>query len=255
MTAKRPSIAVAIADTSQHALARNALLHTLKLLDFNQLLIFSDDQASWGELPIIQIPPIAGMGEYNRIILHDLSEYIASDYCLVIQYDGFVINPDQFSPHFFHYDYIGAPWWHFPLPIVGNGGFSWRSKKLIEAVASLPYPDASLAEDLFICIQQRTQLETVHGIAFAGHEIASHFSVESRAVRYPTFGFHGIFHLPDVYRHNIDFLVDHLDPATAFKWRHMLLPTLEKVSAPAARRLLASVEWIASANKPISSKP
>lgn len=254
MTAKRPTIALAIVDTAQHALARNALLHTMKSLEFNQVLIFSDDQASWGELPIIPIPPIADMGEYNRIILHDLAKHITCDYCLVIQYDGFVINPEQFSPHFFFYDYIGAPWWHFPQPTVGNGGFSWRSKKLIETVAALPYSDTSQPEDLFICVQQRQPLETVHGITFAGLEIASHFSVESRHVPYPTFGFHGIFHLPEVYRQNIDFLVDHLNPATARKWQHLLMPALEKVSVPAARRLRQSI-LDASTNEPGALQP
>ena len=110
MTTMRPSIALAIADMNQHALARNALLHTLNSLEFNQLLIFSDDQSRWGELPIIQIPPIKDTGEYNRIILHDLAGHVTCDYCMVIQYDGFIFNPDQFSPHYF-----GSMWF-----IVGN---------------------------------------------------------------------------------------------------------------------------------------
>jgi hypothetical protein len=231
------TVSVAIVDTAQHTLARNALLHSLKSFDFKQVLIFSNVQEAWGDLPIITVPPIQNMGEYNQIITRELANHINSDYCLVIQYDGFIINPDQFSPHFYFYDYIGAPWHHFGPPTVGNGGFSWRSRKLIETVASMPYTDATLPEDLFICLQQRPLLEATHGIAFAPADIAAHFSVESIPVRFPTFGFHGIFHLPDIYRNEIDFLVENLNPVTAEKWQHMLLPMLERISSIGARRL------------------
>ena len=231
------SVAIIIVDTAQHTLARNALLHSLNSFDFQQVLIFSDNQARWGDLSVIPIPQINSVNEYNRIITSELPKHLATDFCLIVQYDGFVINPDQFSPHFFFYDYIGAPWHHFESMNVGNGGFSWRSRKLIEAVAELPYRDLSVAEDIYICRHQRPFLENVHGMAFAPPAIAAHFSVESTQVSFPTFGFHGIFHLPDVYRENIDFLVENLNPFIASKWQHMLMPAVERVSGVAAQRL------------------
>ena len=231
------SVAIIIIDTAQHVLARNALMHSLKSFEFQQVLIFSDDQNQWQDFSIIPIPSIRSVEEYNRIVTSELPKHIKTDFGLIVQYDGFVLNPAQFSPHFYFYDYIGAPWHHFTSMNVGNGGFSWRSRKLIEAVADIPYPELSIAEDIFICREQRPLLEKAHGIVFAPPAIAAHFSVESTLVPFPTFGFHGIFHLPDVYRHSIDFLVENLNPLIANRWQHLLIPSLERVSAMAASRL------------------
>ena len=237
MTPMPATVAFVIVDTLQHTLAHNALLHSLRAFEPHQVLIFSDRQAPWGDLPIIPTPALAGTDDYNRLIVGALPEHLRSDFCIVLQYDGFVINPAEFSPHFFHYDYIGAPWPHFASMKVGNGGFSWRSRKLVEAAAALPYEDLSFAEDLFICRQERPRLEQDHGIRFAPPELAAHFSVESVGVPFPTFGFHGIFHLPNVYRESIDFLVDQLNPGVARKWQHLLLPAIEQISLAAAARM------------------
>ena len=231
------SVALVIVDTLQYALAHNALVHSLRAVDAQQVLIFSDNQAAWGDLPIIETPSLRGTDDYNRLITQRFPEHLTADFCIVLQYDGFVINPGEFSPHFFHYDYIGAPWPHFASMNVGNGGFSWRSRKLVEAVAGLPYADFALAEDLFICRQERPGLEQDHGIRFAPPALAAHFSLESVPVGFPTFGFHGIFHLPNIYRESIDFLIENLDPRVAQKWRHMLLPAIAQVSLAASVRM------------------
>lgn len=234
---REKSISIVIVDTTQHILANNALLHSIREFEFDQVLIFSDTQPPWGNHEIIHIPPIKRIEDYNKIITRDLQKYISTDFCLVIQYDGFIINSNQFSPHFLEYDYIGAPWPHFDTMNVGNGGFSWRSRKLIEAVATLNYSDPSVAEDIFICRDQRINLEKNNSIKFAPKEIATHFSVESVPARFPTFGFHGVFHLPAIYRNNIDFFIENIDIRTAEKWRNLLFPAVERISATAAARL------------------
>ena len=234
----KQSVALVIIDTSQHVLAYNALANSMAAFDFKQVLIFSDEQKYWGNHPIIKIPQIKSLEEYNRLVIFEIHQHLQCEYCLIIQYDGFIINADQFSPHFCFYDYIGAPWPHFSTMNVGNGGFSWRSRKLMNAVASLPYADLSIAEDIFICRDQRPLLESSHGIIFAPPAIASHFSKESIATPFPTFGFHGIFHLPQIYRETISFLVDNIDLSTARKWQHLLLPAVERVSTSAAKSLL-----------------
>jgi hypothetical protein len=77
-------------------------------------------------------------------MLSDLFKYIETTHLLNIQWDGFVVRPSAWDPEFLKYDYIGAPWkvhphHHWPpFPDVtennrvGNGGFSLRSKKLME---------------------------------------------------------------------------------------------------------------------------
>jgi hypothetical protein len=180
------SLALVIADTSQHVLARNALLHTVRALDFSQVLIYSDRPEAWPGLSVRHIAPLASLAAYNRLIVHRLAEDLQAEHALVIQYDGFVLNPDQYSPHFRHYDYIGAPWPQCDSMDVGNGGFSWRSQRLVEAAARLPYDGEQQAEDLHICRDLRPLLET-RGMRFAPRAIAAHFATETVPVPWPTF--------------------------------------------------------------------
>ncbi len=232
----QPSIALLIVDTDHHVLAAQALRISLPALPFKEVLIFSDRPDAWGGHPVITIPTLRSIEEYHRLITRDVVEHVHSDFVLIIQYDGFVLNADQFSPHFFFYDYIGAPWPQFTEHEVGNGGFCWRSRKLMEAVAKLDYDDLRENEDLFICRRMRPTLEA-QGLRFAPKPIAQHFSVEFPAVPWPTFGFHGIFLLPQVYRQAPDFLLEHLNDRVIKSRSQYLLPGLEAVSPAHAQRL------------------
>ncbi len=239
--------ALVIADTEQPVLARNAVLASMRGLHFDQLLVYSDRPDLWPGLPVVTVPTMRGIGDYNRLIVQRLAEDLRADHALVVQYDGFVLNPGEFSPHFRHYDYIGAPWPHLPDTPVGNGGFSWRSRRLVEAAARQPYDGEGLAEDLFICRQLRGLLEQTHGLRFAPAAIAAHFSVESVPPPFPTFGFHGVFHLPAVYREQIDFLLQHLSPRTMARWQPMLRPAFARISADAVARFDARLSAHAQA--------
>ena len=80
---------------------------------------------------IINIQKINSNYEYSKFILKELDNYFETDFVLVFQWDGFILNPDVWLYNFLNYDYIGAPWFHSGLQdIGGNGGFSLRSKKL-----------------------------------------------------------------------------------------------------------------------------
>ncbi len=71
--------------------------------------------------------------EWNRKILYDLIKYVDTDFCLLIHDDSCVVNPEMWTDEFLDYDYIGAPWPEGSQPYrVGNGGFSLRSKRLLD---------------------------------------------------------------------------------------------------------------------------
>ena len=57
----------------------------------------------------VSIPPMDLMG-YSKFMLQDLYKFVDTKFCLVIQSDGFVINPNLWTNQFLEYDYIGAPW-------------------------------------------------------------------------------------------------------------------------------------------------
>ncbi len=196
-------IALAIIDTENHKLARLAIRRSLNGLDFNRTLVFSDKPLS-DACDFIRINKIRGKDEYNRFVLEELPKYVSEDYCLVIQYDGFVLDPSMWRDQFLNYDYVGAVWPNFPFYKVGNGGFSLRSKKLLEYGAKFAkYRTAGEAEDVFLARTIRPLIESVGGVRFAPESVAADFSFESPGQLKNTFGFHGVLNLPYAYRDNV----------------------------------------------------
>lgn len=145
--------------------------------------------------------PVSSMKDYSKFMIYHLNEYINTDFVITIQYDGFIINPDAWRDEFLNYDYIGAPWkWReqgFVTPFgehvsVGNGGFSLRSKKLIELPTKVEVPfdvvvmnhfykmfgSVNWNEDGNICVHNRHIFEE-NGCKFAPVEVAKYFSYES----------------------------------------------------------------------------
>jgi hypothetical protein len=144
-------------------------------------------------------------------MLTRIVDWVSTDFFLVIQYDGFVLNSDLFCEEFYGCDYIGAPWPELDEYCVGNGGFSWRSRKLALAVKEIAFGvKIDDPEDVYICKTVRQALESRFHCNFASRELASLFSVEFPAVQHKTFGFHGVFHLPQIYAQNLPWLLSQL---------------------------------------------
>jgi hypothetical protein len=217
LMSRKRSISLVIVDTDAYALARRALDISIERFPVDDVLIFSDDASKWEGYDIRRINKISTYAEYNCIALADIANHLRTDFALVIQYDGFVINPASFSEFFFEFDYIGAPW---PAglvkgkgPMVGNGGFSLRSARLVEATANkyLRFIDFLQPEDVTICRFLRPMLEELEGMCFAPVEVARHFSIEFESdTTVAPFGFHGLVRLPSIYGDDYQFLIDNL---------------------------------------------
>jgi hypothetical protein len=131
--------------------------------------------------------------DYSRFILQELHKHIHTDFVLIVQWDGYIINPDAWKPEFLDYDYIGAVWpWHPEGLRIGNGGFSLRSRVLCQLTASPQFVYKDINEDDMICHLNRDFLVS-NGIKFAPEEIARYFSFERELSNIKTFGFHGDF--------------------------------------------------------------
>ena len=246
-------IALALIDTDQHRLAHQAVSQCLKAMEFSQLLIYTDRPQAFGGLPTLPCPTITAIGDYNRLITQTLAEQLQAEHVLVVQYDGFILHADCFEPEFLQHDYIGAPWPGPGAAQVGNGGFSLRSKRLVNAVARLPYDSNAEAEDLFICRTARPLLEAHAKCRFAPLPLAQRFSVEYPAVPHRTFGFHGIFHLPAVYRHDIGFLIDNLSPRLLMARAGYLLPGMQAIGPEAVQMLQRRLRALQAPAEPLTA--
>jgi hypothetical protein len=148
--------------------------------------------------------------------MYNLTNHVETSHCLLIQADGFVINPEMWDDNWFQYDYIGAPWEYSETAYidpwgnhqrVGNGGFSFRSKKLLDVPKNAyvhfdvnhgsfyKHMNANnFAEDGNICVHNRHIYEVL-GCKFAPLEVAVKFSQEKRIPEtngIVPFGFHRI---------------------------------------------------------------
>jgi hypothetical protein len=118
---------------------------------------------------------------------------VQTSHVLIIQHDGFILNPYAWDDEFLQYDYIGAPWCYDDGLNVGNGGFSLRSKRLLDILSTDEHIVQSHTEDYRIGRTYRRRLER-RGIRFAPESLASRFSIEGN-IKYGwkwnnQFGFH-----------------------------------------------------------------
>jgi len=174
-----------------------AAIQSLKGIDFGEVKILSSliDDFSNHNISFVNIPELKSRLEYTIFVMTELVKHVNTDYMLIFQHDGYVLNPDAWDDEFFNYDYIGAKWFFHPERKVGNGGFSLRSKRLMQRVSEIPYYECydrktgELAqEDAFICRVIGQQLEE-EGFRFAPEEIADRFSIEN-GIWTGEFGFH-----------------------------------------------------------------
>jgi hypothetical protein len=192
--------------------AANALLISSESCKFGSIKMLSPTRPIGLHKAIehISIPPIDFIS-YSKFMIEDLHQFVDTKFCLCIQSDGFVINPGLWTNEFLKYDYLGAPWpnavkvnngpvdkFYFDINKVGNGGFSLRSKKLLEVCSRIKFDELNFpikSEDMIICHFLYEEMLTA-GIKFAPLNLASKFSIDSLIENQnnslvSSFGFHG----------------------------------------------------------------
>ena len=187
---------VAVTSVALSATIR-ALGASISQAQFGDVLLLSDQKPLSSVDPEIRwerIDPLRSRADYSRFMLRELAARVETSHALCVQWDGYVLRGAAWDPQFLDYDYIGAVWPHFrDGHNVGNGGFSLRSRRLLEACGDVPF-DGFEAEDVTIGRTYRPQLEK-QGIRFAPEEVARAFSYERTASTGYEFGFHGAFNL------------------------------------------------------------
>jgi tetratricopeptide (TPR) repeat protein len=196
-TLELPGVTLACVDTRNHALALRALERSLRGVRFGRIAFFTDavppDVMVPGGIDVVPIAPLASRDDYSRFVLKSLAEHVATPHVLLVQWDGYVVNPQAFDTAFLDCDYIGAKWyWYDDAMRVGNGGFSLRSRKLLDALQD-PRIELVDAEDVTIGRTYRPLLEREFGIRFAPEALADRFAFEAAYPAGMPFGFHGLY--------------------------------------------------------------
>lgn len=87
--------------------------------------------------PHIQIDPITSLVHYSVFMLKKCVDFVDTEKMLVIQHDGYIINKEAWNPEWADLDYIGPLFLQdgfMGSVMVGSGGFSLRSRKLMQYV-------------------------------------------------------------------------------------------------------------------------
>jgi|688.fasta_scaffold462000_1 hypothetical protein len=191
-----------------------SMLYSSKDIEFAKLkLITSEDIIVDSKIEVERCRKLTSLQDYSQFMIYDLYKHIDTEFCLIVQHDGKVNNSNLWNPKFLSYDYIGAPWVSFKNTFwpwsncryfdykwnevstdnddlrVGNGGFSLRSKRLLESSKYINTPFLSETkridntfyvphEDFFISIYARELYEN-QGVKYCPFELACHFSKES----------------------------------------------------------------------------
>ena len=193
----------------------NALIKSSQSLNPKKSFLFTSKSICLNKyqselINVIQINPINSIEEYSNFVIYELHQYLDTSHSLIVQWDGYICNKNKWDSNFLKYDYIGAPF----IPrdtdnnysrdkngnfyIIGNGGFSLRSKRLLEAPKKYALKDdftfTNFHEDGFFCVLHRNFLES-KGFVWAPFDIAKEFSIETPLSFYDLkklpFGFHG----------------------------------------------------------------
>lgn len=215
------TLSLVLVSNINHKLSQFSLNKSLETIHFDDVLVFSDQKLDITHpYHHIKIDPSFDRTSYSVFCLKNMINYINTDHILITQPDGMAVNSNYWSDEFLEYDYIGPPYnigehdtnkgivenfgyseykntqkW-----IVGNGGFSLRSKKLLNAlqddriteyVLNKQTGQSFYGEDLQITLIHRKILEDDYGIKFAPIDVALRFATERLVDNGMSFGFHG----------------------------------------------------------------
>lgn len=186
-----PTVTLIAVDCAYVSRTIAALRECLAVCNFGDVALLSDSR-----LPEVTdfIPKLDTSRKYSSFVLHSLHEYVHTEYMLIFQHDGFILNPEAWDSTFLSYDYIGAPVsWGSGLS-VGNGGFSLRSKKLMVAASERFKTWSHISmdthpEDFWLCEAIGPELRE-QGFRFAPVDVAARFACGNKHWE-GEFGFHG----------------------------------------------------------------
>ena len=207
MKRKLDNVTLIIIDCVETKRAEQSLDICLEDMEFKEVkFLTSLETKSPYKVAIEHIPNIE---KFSEFCLKELTNYVDTEFVFLVQWDGFILNPQSWEDSFLNYDYIGAPFYvsqwqidnnNFPQELkgsyqTGNGGFCIRSKRFLDLTSQLSHEGVFpkyQPEDVAVCIWHRKKLEE-NGIRFAPTEIAARFSIEGTRETYRNqFGFHGL---------------------------------------------------------------
>ncbi len=192
-----PNVTLIAIAGSQHGETLAAIYKCLEQIKPAKALMLTNIDTSANGIEVINVGGLKSWEAYNRFCIKELNKYFNTSHCLLVQWDGYILNGELWDDKFLEYDYIGAKWLDIGKPYnVGNGGFSLRSQKLQDILSTDENIITTCPEDTSIAKVYGQYLMDKYGIKFAPEDVADKFSFELNQPLNKTFGFHGFHRQP-----------------------------------------------------------
>jgi hypothetical protein len=202
------NIGLLIIDCVNTDRALKTLNHCADLCSFRDILFLTDkDVETPNHVQLIKIPKIDSHISLDNFIAKDLHTFLSSfkvSHFLMVQYDGFIINPNAWSEDFLNYDFIGAPsitigsppLEHGDVPFF-NSGFCLFTLKFLQEISKIAQEKEISLYPLDGCISGVNCIDnfnlrehlTALGLRYPKGEVACKFSIEYGLYK-NSFGYH-----------------------------------------------------------------
>lgn len=195
-----PDVTLLCVDTAYPDLALYAVARSMERVKFGAAVFITRPDHGLSSFPagleVVTESRIRSVSDYSLFMLRGTLPYVNTSHCLVVQWDGFVLDPSMWSDQFLRFDYIGPVWPHFRRDghCIGTGGFSLRSRRLLTSLLDERL-EPSHPEDVCIGRLNRDSLQRLHGITYADEATAHRFAIEGMYENPSAFGFHGVHNL------------------------------------------------------------
>jgi uncharacterized protein DUF5672 len=195
---KLPDVTLVLIETREHDLAQLALEDCERLVEFGDVLVFTDRPSQFmrADRRIITVPDWPEKIGWSRCFWYDVARHVHTTHSLGIQWDSWVVDTEAWMDDFLEFDYVGAPWWYNDGMNVGNGGFCLRSTAFLRFIRAkrAEVPCVTALDDDLYCRKYRTALQGA-GFEWAPEPIAQRFAFEcvrpDKSARH--FGFHAAY--------------------------------------------------------------
>lgn len=136
---KLPTVTLMCVDCVDPERAQKVIDHCMGMVEFGAVKLLTTPE----------IPHLNSLVAYSIFMLTEAHKHFDTEHVLIVQRDGWILNPEVFNPEWLNLDYIGPLFVQYDK--VGSGGFSLRSKRIMEATAKAIVPwDGSQEQADFI---------------------------------------------------------------------------------------------------------
>lgn len=201
-----PQVTLISVAGNKHGETIASMYKSMGKIKFGAVKLLTNIDLSATGIEVINVGGLSTWAEYNHFIVKELYKYFSTDFCLICQYDSWVLDAECWTDDFLGFDLIGARGLSDGRTNF-NGGFTLRSWKFQKAIAKDDFISITAPEDEILCRLYRNHIEENYNFKYCTPEVADKFAFELHEPLAPTFGFHNFHWKP--YRETIVFKRHH----------------------------------------------